>query len=117
METTLTLRVLIFKEDAYWLARCLDHDIVGRGANITSAIETLVMSLAMHVTMDVRDQRPPLEGLLKAPDYVWEAFEKAFEVGSRSLSSFAEVPEELRSSMPEPWQIAGQKALDLRIAS
>jgi hypothetical protein len=117
--TIISLSVLLVKEADQWVARCLQYDVAGQGDTLDEALESLGLCLTGHVLMNVRDKLEPLAGLPNAPPRVWALFDRAWKVDRthpfRMPAELDEIPEGLRGSMPEPWQLPRPTASDVRI--
>jgi hypothetical protein len=78
----LDFRVLIYKEDDFWIAHCLETDLVAEGATMSQALDNLVdiSNVQIEAAMDEGD----LASLFTpAPADIWRMYAIAAERPSR----------------------------------
>ena len=98
------LRVLIQREDDWWVARTLERDLAGQGKDIDDALYELQRVLISHIFLDLEAARTPLSEVPAAPRDCHELWEQGITAVRR----------------PGPW--AGPRPLppveyDVRFAS
>jgi len=78
----LDLRVLMYREDVFWIAHCLETDLVGEGETVAQAMDTLIdiSNVQIQAALDEGD----LASIFSpAPADVWRMYAVAAEGPSR----------------------------------
>ena len=78
----LDFRVLIYREDKFWIAHCLETDLVAEGASVAQAIDSLIdiSNVQIQAAMEEAD----LASLFSpAPAEIWRMYAVAAEGPSR----------------------------------
>jgi hypothetical protein len=115
---SINLRVLLKKSDDTWVARCLEHDVVGQGGTIHEALESLGMCLTTHILIALRAGEVPLASVRPVPKHVEEQFLKAERLADPKQfrrPTPSEMPAIVPSDVPEAWQIPSMTASELRV--
>ena len=71
------MRVLLIKEDAVWVAQCLEHDIAAQGTTIADAKDAFVRNFAAQIAVALKYGEEPLATFAPAPKYYWDLFSMA----------------------------------------
>ena len=71
------MRVLILKEEAVFVAQCLEYDITAQGQTVVEAQDAFVRVFAAQIAVALRHGEEPLAAFERAPDYYWERFNEA----------------------------------------
>lgn len=82
-------RVLLFKEEEWWIAQGLEFDLSAVGRTQEEAMDRFSAQFFGRALVDAVLGRAPFAGLLEAPRRCWEAYEKAEELGPREHPSFS----------------------------
>ncbi|MCI0332691.1 MAG: hypothetical protein L0228_05670 [Planctomycetes bacterium] len=78
----LDFRVLIYKEAEFWIAHCLETDLVAEGASVTEAIDYLID--ISNVQIQAAIEEGDLASLFSpAPADIWRMYAVAAEGPSR----------------------------------
>ena len=73
-------RVLLLPHpNGIWVARWLEHDIVGQGTTVELAVRNLHAAVEVHAQLDKEAAREPFAGVPASPDSYREDFEKGVE--------------------------------------
>ena len=86
MEAAHTIRVLLGQEGSWWLAQCLEFDIVVQARTMQNAIDDLTHVLNARVRICEKEGVDPFK-LSKAPKEYWDLYEKALELKQREEDS------------------------------
>jgi hypothetical protein len=65
--------VLVQEAPGFWVARGLEHDIVGQGRSIGAAVHAAVSLIEAHTAFDIRHDHTPLCAFRPAPQSCWNA--------------------------------------------
>ena len=68
------MRVLLLKEDAVWIAQCLEYDIAAQGTSITEAKAAFVLHFAAQIEVALKHGDKPLADFASAPQNYWDRF-------------------------------------------
>ena len=71
------MRVLLLKENATWVAQCLEYDIAAQGPTIALAKEAFVYAFASQIAVALHHKEDPLATFGSAPKHYWDLFSKA----------------------------------------
>lgn len=71
------LRVLLIKEEEWWVAQCLEYDFAGQAKSIDEATYQLLNLIAGHIAIHEELGLDPFENVVEAPKPYWTRFEKA----------------------------------------
>ena len=71
------MRVLLLKENATWIAQCLEYDIAAQGPTIALVKEAFVHAFASQIAVALYYKEDPLATFGRAPQHYWELFSKA----------------------------------------
>ena len=77
------LKVLLLKEGKFWVAVCLDYDLVAQGDSENEAMARLCRTHHAHVMRCKEEGIEPLSDLKPAPKQYWELYDK--ELASRNI--------------------------------
>jgi len=82
----LTLSVLFLQDvtnhGIYWIAQCLEYDIVAQGKSLTDARKALERTVVGQLFIDQRMGKQPFEGIGQAPAWYFKKFETAERLAS-----------------------------------
>jgi hypothetical protein len=94
----LRIRAIIFEEDDWWCAQCLEYDIAAQARSLSDLQSELVRVLETHMIASVELGQAPFEGLPPAPKKFWQMYKTAAvsEDGTKQLIR----PEDLGSIAP-----------------
>lgn len=81
MEQPVRLSVLLYQEGEFWLAQCLEHDVMAQERTIPKVVEALQWTFYAQTLFDAREGRPAFSILEKAPQKFWDRFETAIPLG------------------------------------
>lgn len=71
---------VVFKEDGFWVAQCLEYDIVCFADSLEELAADLPAQLHALVQLNLREGREPFNGFKRAPDRYWQMFEKSLRL-------------------------------------
>ncbi len=75
--SSLTLRVLLLKEEGGWVAQCLEYDIAARGASVEEAQINFRDTLLGQLELDRQRGREPFAGKKPAPPWYWQTLQRS----------------------------------------
>jgi hypothetical protein len=81
MEQPVRLSVLLYQEGEFWLAQCLEYDVVAQERSIPKVVEALQWTFYAQILFDEREGQPPFSTVEKAPQKFWDLFETAIPLG------------------------------------
>ena len=81
-ESTMTakqiaLRVVVFQEDEFVCAQCLEYDIAAEGKTLDDCLYQLGRTVIGHVAISAENDLEPFHGLKRAPQRFWDWFEQS----------------------------------------
>jgi hypothetical protein len=80
------VRILVFEDlVGIWTARALEHDVVGEGRTVETAVFAVLRIIRAHIDFDRRHNLDPLSGFRAAPQVFWNAFARATPLPWASL--------------------------------
>lgn len=82
-----TIHAVVFREDEWWVAQCLEHDLVGLSRTLDELPEELRRQLRAQIEISLEAGVEPFANLPKAPARYWKMYEAA---ESRVRSSSAD---------------------------
>jgi len=97
---TISLRVIYIRENDYWVAQCLEHDIAAQGKTLPEVEDAFRKTIIGQIILDLRKGREPLEDLKPAPPMYWRKFSEGLRLG-------VEPNIELPSQIPPPFMLEG----------
>jgi len=65
--------LLVQEAPGFWIARGLEHDILGQGRSIGAAVHAAVSLIEAHTAFDIRHDHTPLIAFRPAPQSCWNA--------------------------------------------
>jgi hypothetical protein len=74
------IRVLLLQEGNFWVAQALEYDIAAQGRDLEGARRAFVRTFVAQIDLDIRNKKQPLDGIPPAPDWYFEAYERAEEL-------------------------------------
>jgi len=77
MKNKFAIKVLIFREEGYWIAQCLEYDILSQATTLKEVIQKLRMNILANAIICKHFGREPLQGLKPAPRKFWDMYKKA----------------------------------------
>lgn len=81
-----TIHAVVFREDEWWVAQCLEYDLVGLARTLEELPDELRRQLRTQIEISVEAGVEPFISLPAAPARYWKMYEAA-EVRARSSSS------------------------------
>ena len=78
----LDFRVLIYREEPYWIAHCLETDLVAEGQTITDAVDNLVAISNVQIQSSL-EEGDLAAVFFPAPPEVWRMYSIAAEGPTR----------------------------------
>lgn len=78
-----TIHALVFREGDWWVAQCLEHDLVGLARTLDELPDELCRQLRMQVEISLEAGVEPFISLPAAPARYWKMYEAA-EVRAQS---------------------------------
>jgi hypothetical protein len=75
---TLRIRAVLFKEDDWWCAQCLEYDIATQAKSIADLKAEIERTLTIHVELAAQRGQEPFVNLPKAPERYFQMYD-AFE--------------------------------------
>lgn len=73
MATSEQLRVIVFQDEGFYVAQCLEHDIVAQADDIESVIDRLELTIEAEMAMR---ETQSLESIPPAPPYYQDLWNK-----------------------------------------
>jgi predicted RNase H-like HicB family nuclease len=75
---TFHIRTVMFKEDDWWCAQCLEYDIATQAKSISALKAEIEHTLTIHVELAAQRGEEPFANLPKAPERYFQMYD-AFE--------------------------------------
>jgi hypothetical protein len=75
-DSQVLMNILLCNEEGAWIAQCLEWDIAAQDESPMKALEAFEQVFWARVMRDVQKERPILGSLDRAPDELWEQFNK-----------------------------------------
>lgn len=105
------INVVIFQNDKWWVAQCLQYDIGAQADSPIDVMYELERSLVGHVAICTRNHREPFADLPAAPQNYWDMWEGAkiklqYEDAAFRAPSPSVRPKDVRMAMGRPTQQA-----------
>ena len=70
-----TFKVVVFQEDDWLCAQCLDHDLAVQAKTLEKLYEQLYRIIAGHIAVRQEHGKRPFADLRRAPQKYWDMFE------------------------------------------
>jgi len=88
-----TIRAIVYRDEDWWIIRCLDHNLVTAARNLEEVPGELRRFLLVQIAASRQCGIEPFSGIPQAPPRYWEMYEKgkAWDLSTSSI----ELPEEL----------------------
>jgi predicted RNase H-like HicB family nuclease len=77
MTTAFDIRVVLFEDEKWWCAQCLEYDITAQAKTLPELRYELERVLFAHVCAGAEEGRAPFQGLERAPSKYWRMYETA----------------------------------------
>ena len=77
------IRAVVFQEDGWWCAQCLEYDIATQAPTISELKNEIERVLTIHVELALERGQEPFALLPKAPDRYFQMY-RAFERSGRA---------------------------------
>jgi hypothetical protein len=74
---TISIRVVLFEDAAWWCAQCLEHDIAAQARTLPELREELERVLTAHALLDLESGNEPFAKLPCAPQRFFDMYETA----------------------------------------
>jgi hypothetical protein len=87
---TVSMRVIVFKDDGQWVAQCLEHDIGAQGPDVDTLMTRLEVVLNAECKASLDKGEEPFKGIDPAP----ARFQQMWERRARSVDM-----------SPAPWMV------------
>lgn len=84
-ETISHIRAVLFEEDEWWSAQCLDYDIAAQAKTLLDLHDELIRILAVHVAASTQLGREPFAGINPAPRRFWDLYESGWRLESKPV--------------------------------
>jgi hypothetical protein len=81
----LKIRAVLFQEEGWWVAQCLEYDIAAQARDQSDVLYELERILAGRCLLSASKGRLPFEGLPRAPRRYWVMYEQAAPVPTSAL--------------------------------
>ena len=78
----LKIRAVLFQEEGWWVAQCLEYDIAAQARTQDDLLYELKRILAGRILVSATKGRQPFENLPKAPLRYWAMYEEAEPVST-----------------------------------
>jgi hypothetical protein len=101
IETVANIRAVLFEEDEWWSAQCLDYDVAAQAKTLLELHDELVRVLIVQVAASAQLGREPFEGINPAPQRFWELYERGWRFESKPVPFRLEKGPELPPIRPE----------------
>jgi hypothetical protein len=101
VETVSHIRAVLFEDDEWWSAQCLDYDIAAQAKTLLDLHDELIRVLAVHVAASAQLGREPFEGVKSAPRKFWDLYESGWRLESKPVPFRVETSQMLPSITPE----------------
>lgn len=73
----ITINAVVFREDGFWIAQCLEYDFVSCAEELEDLPSELMEQIQVQMTLDLEAGHQPFADFGKAPDKYWEMFKRA----------------------------------------
>jgi len=98
------LDVLVMRETAngenYWVAQCLQHDVVAQAKTLNELKANLSHVLICHIMLSIEKKIEPFSNLKAAPEMYWEQFNNHHsEFQSRFPLAGDLIPEKFKAAL------------------
>lgn len=80
------IRAVLFQEEGWWVAQCLDYGIAAQARTQTDLLYELQRLLVGRLVISAEKGIQPFESLPKAPSRYWKMYEHAKPVASTGTS-------------------------------
>jgi hypothetical protein len=98
-----TLRVLLFREGANWVAQCLDFDIAAQARTLEQVKAAFCRAFVCQVVIALEHKQEPLADMRPAPSWYAKQWEKAEPLANKlALTPPAEA---LPKDTPPAWMV------------
>ena len=97
--------VVLYKSDTFWLAHCLEYDIIAQGATKEDAKKSFEKIFVGQIIIDLMHKKIPLADCEKAPKEIWNKIKQSNQstkVESRPLY----IPRERVSATIDEYSLA-----------
>lgn len=74
---TYRFRVVVFREDDWWVAQCLEHDLATNARSLSDLVYEVERALVSQIAVNAGSDVDPFAGIPKAPRKYWKMFEEA----------------------------------------
>lgn len=81
----LKIRAVLFQEEGWWVAQCLEYDIAAQARTQDDLLYELERILVGRIQISAAKGRQPFENLPKAPSRYWAMYEEAEPVSTDPL--------------------------------
>jgi hypothetical protein len=80
-----SVTVLFIREEARWVAQCLEYDIAAQADTIAGAKRAFSKAFVSQVATNIRHGKRPLQDVPKAPGFYFDLFKKGERLADRTL--------------------------------
>ena len=87
MESAATLRVVVFQEDGFWVAQCLEHDIGAQAPSLDELQKRFELTVKAEIMRTLEATGAPLRGIDPAPRYfhdLWDRCRDSLKTAGRA---------------------------------
>jgi predicted RNase H-like HicB family nuclease len=82
----LKIRAVLFQEEGWWVAQCLEHDIAAQARTRDDLLYELERILVGHFFISAEKGKIPFANLPRAPRRYWVMYEQAEPIPAEALS-------------------------------
>lgn len=72
----ITITAVVFEQDGFWIAQCLEYDIVSFAETLDALHRRLPEQLEAVFLLDKKEGRLPFSGFKRAPEKYWRMYEE-----------------------------------------
>lgn len=94
------MNVVLFRDDDYLVAQCLEHDIAAQGRTFKEVRGLFVATLVAEIVGAIREGRRPLADIGPAPREFWHLLEKRGEFLRDPVPVASAVRRAMRRKLP-----------------
>lgn len=97
-QTAMSLRVLFLKRSYFWVAQCLEYDIVAQGKTLTDAQEAFERVFVSNIIVNLEAGVVPLSQFREAPREFFDLYERSQQLvpGNNIFNNFTDLPTNLQ---------------------
>jgi hypothetical protein len=77
MPTVEKIHVIVFGDDDWFIAQCLEYDIATQAKSVTALLDEVECIIEAHIFVADKEAREPFANLPRAPRRFWQMYEDA----------------------------------------